>query len=120
MRQRRGAVTLVYDILSLCRNGAAKTQIIYQANLSFKLASLYIDFLLGKGLFRKELDSKGRMKYLLTYRGERLLHHLREVERELAELFPLTPTPKPSALPIGSPLPGALRQRKRVLEVAES
>ena len=91
-RVRRDATKVIYEILSLGVNGASKTHIIYKVNLSFKLAERYIVFLTAKGLLEKETNSEGVTKYLLTARGERLLQSLREVEKELGDLFLKSPS----------------------------
>lgn len=91
-RKRRDATKVIYEILSLGVYGASKTHIIYKVNLSFQLAERYIVFLTAKGLLDKETGSEGITRYVLTARGERLLQSLREVEKELGDLFLKSPS----------------------------
>jgi predicted transcriptional regulator len=83
---RRDATRVIYEILSLATYGASKTHIIYRVNLSFQLAERYIKFLLQKELLAKR-ESGGGTKYYLTTKGEHLLRSLRDVEKELCDLF---------------------------------
>ena len=60
---------------------------VYRANLNFRLAEGYIQFLLGKGLLVRGTDDRQLTIYALTSRGERLLDLLARVEQELFEPF---------------------------------
>ncbi|HTD20926.1 MAG TPA: winged helix-turn-helix domain-containing protein [Ktedonobacteraceae bacterium] len=83
---RRDATRMIYEILSLGVRGSSKTQIIFRANLSHKLAEKYIVFLVKKGLL--EIESNfGGARYLLTEKGEHVFHLLQEVERELEDFY---------------------------------
>jgi len=66
---------------------SSKTQIVYQANLNFRLARSYVDFLLRKSLLRTTLVGTITV-YYLTDKGSRLLRSLEEVQIEIGELFP--------------------------------
>ena len=61
----------------------------FKVNLSHKLVERYSVFLVKKGLLKLESDDVGTM-YLLTERGEQLLRLLREVERELDDLYAMS------------------------------
>ena len=85
---------MLFDILELAERGLCKTRIVYEANLNFRLADTYFDFLVSKGYLAKTWripDAVGRSQ--LTERGERLLELLRGVQNELACLFSEEPYP---------------------------
>ena len=86
MHARRDATRVIYDILSLARMRNSKTQIVYQANLNFRLARAYINFLLHKNLMRKTCVGTITF-YNITDKGSRLLRSLEEVQIEIGELF---------------------------------
>ena len=77
---------MIYEILLLGVRGASKTEIIFKANLSHKLAQKYILFLIKRGLLNVDKGLEGT-RYLLTERGERLFALLREVEKELNDFY---------------------------------
>jgi predicted transcriptional regulator len=80
---------MIYEILSLGTREVSKTQIIFRVNLSHKLAEKYIVFLVKKGLLERRSGFEGT-RYLLTERGERLIHLLRDVERELSDFYAMS------------------------------
>lgn len=64
----RSKLEIMADILSVARNSARKTEIVYKANLNFDRVQRYIDYLKGKGF----LEHTGHF-YTLTERGEEFL-----------------------------------------------
>ena len=50
MGQYRKRLEIIADILSVVRGGAKKTRIMYQANLSYRLLALYLEFVKEAGL----------------------------------------------------------------------
>jgi len=87
LRQRRDATKVIYEILSVAADGVSKTQIIYRANLSFRLADRYIEFLSNRGWLRQDLEEYGKPRFFLTSDGERILRNLDKVEKEFSKLF---------------------------------
>jgi len=85
---RRDATRVIYEILCLARRGASKTQLVYGANLNFRLAEGYIEFLRSKRLLFRNMNERQRGVYELTDRGERLLDLLARVEQELFDSLP--------------------------------
>ena len=84
---RRSKVEIIADILrSTNGTGATKTQIVYRANLNFKLATGYIQYLLKKGYLR-EVTENNRKVYRVTERGEAFLREFYTIARELDEMF---------------------------------
>ena len=47
---RRSKLDIYADILKVARDGAKKTQIVYKANLNFKIIKEYLSILMLKGL----------------------------------------------------------------------
>lgn len=80
---------IVADILSVARGGAKKTQIMYQANLSYKLLTSYLKYVIDVGLVGME---DGDI-YQLTDKGSDFLQEFKsyferrvEVEEELSNV----------------------------------
>jgi len=52
---RRERLEIITTILNICMTrGANKTRIVYQANLNFKNAGVYLDWLMKRGFLAKE------------------------------------------------------------------
>jgi predicted transcriptional regulator len=52
---RRERLEIITTILNICNaRGANKTKIVYQANLNFKNAGVYLDWLIKRGFLAKE------------------------------------------------------------------
>ncbi len=66
---RRDRLYIFADILAVAKKGAAKTRIMYRANLSFKGANEYINFMLKTQLLRKTLVDN-RTIYQTTEKGQ--------------------------------------------------
>ena len=43
---KRSKHTIISQILGICRDGASKTRIVYQANLNFRTVNPYIELLI--------------------------------------------------------------------------
>jgi predicted transcriptional regulator len=72
---RRDKLEIIRSILLICKKkDANKTKIVYQANLNFKTAGVYIDWLINHELIKKE-DST----YQITPKGNGLLSNLQDV-----------------------------------------
>jgi predicted transcriptional regulator len=87
-RRRRDSTKVIYEILSAVEKGGSKTRIIYAANLNFRLAGPYLEFLLSTGHLRRDVGGNGQSRYGLTGRGENLRRLLEQVEDELVRLSP--------------------------------
>ena len=68
---KRDRLEIIRSILLICKNGAKKTEIVYQANLNFKNAGVYLQWLLDQ-----ELITKDEKIYKTTPRGAKLLSDL--------------------------------------------
>ena len=82
MGKHRSKLQIVADILFAVRNNAKKTQIMRQANLSYKLLGQYLSFVIEAGFVRfKDANS-----YTLTPRGHEFLKGYEEYSRRYTQL----------------------------------
>jgi predicted transcriptional regulator len=78
-KARRGKLEIIVDILTVCKDGALKTETVYKANLNFKRVDKYIPFLENRNLLehsdniyrttdkgKEFLDNYYNMKELFT------------------------------------------------------
>jgi predicted transcriptional regulator len=65
---KRDRMEIIGSILSICKNGAKKTEIVYKSNLNFKNGETYL-----KWLIDRELVSKEERFYRTTPNGAKLL-----------------------------------------------
>ena len=81
-RRNRNKLQITQAILEVARDGAGKTRIMYQANLSFKLLEDYLTVLVRAGLLKvKEGDRK---MYMTSEKGLQFLREFQELERYAA------------------------------------
>jgi predicted transcriptional regulator len=71
---RRSPMEMVCDILGVVSEGPTKpTHILYRANMSWRVLSSYLDFLLKRGLIEREDQGGKRSLYTLTTKGRSIL-----------------------------------------------
>jgi len=71
---RRSPMEMVCDILGVVSEGPTKpTHILYKANMSWKVLSTYLEYLLKRGLIGKEDQGRKRSTYILTQKGRAIL-----------------------------------------------
>lgn len=71
---RRSPMEMVCDILGVVSEGPTKpTHILYKANMSWRVLSSYLEFLLKRGLIEKEDQGGKRCVYTLTVKGKSIL-----------------------------------------------
>jgi predicted transcriptional regulator len=81
--KRRDKLEIIKAILSICRkDDATKTRIVYRANLNFKTAGIYLDWLINKGLV-----DKNENHFKLTTRGTELLSNLQDISPLFNKIF---------------------------------
>ena len=80
-RARRNNLDICADILSVAQAGARKTQIVYQANLNFKIVKRYIERLTNGGM----LDSE-ESRFYTTEKGIDFLDNYRALTSPIKEL----------------------------------
>jgi predicted transcriptional regulator len=77
MGKYRDRLQIIADILSVVRDGAKKTHVMYQANLSFTLLKRYLTEVLEAGLVRCDDEDC----YRLTGRGQAFLDRFGEYSK---------------------------------------
>jgi predicted transcriptional regulator len=68
---KRDKLEIIRSILLICRNGAKKTEIVYNANLNFKNADVYLKWLIDREMIMKD----GKI-FKITSNGSVLLSNL--------------------------------------------
>jgi len=79
----RSKLQIISDVLTVARNGAKKTKIMYQANLSHKLLVHYLDHTIEAGLIS---ISSGQGNYNLTPKGLKFLEDYDNFSKRRREL----------------------------------
>jgi len=76
----RSRFDIIADMLRVVKgnDGAKKTQIMYQANLSYRLLTKYLKRVMKAGLIRFE---KKENRYVLTCKGEEFLERYKDFSR---------------------------------------
>lgn len=82
VNNRRSEIDIIGEILNLSRDGAKKTEILYQGNLSYTQLQKYLPFLLEKNILEEHIvDNNGNAckLYRITDKGSYLLEDIRRV-----------------------------------------
>ena len=82
MGKYRGRLQIIADILSVVRDGAKKTHVMYQANLSYTLLSRYLTEVLESGLVSRDNEDR----YRLTRRGKNFLDRFNEYSKRCEQV----------------------------------
>jgi len=75
---QRDKLEIARTILLLCKDGAKKTEIVYKANLNFKSAGAYLNWLINRKMITKEGES-----FKTTADGDELLSNLQSTSKLL-------------------------------------
>jgi predicted transcriptional regulator len=78
---KRSKHVIISEILDVCRTGANKTRIVYQANLSFRTVNPYIDLLINNNLLKVKQGKD--VLYETTEKGINLLDNLKQINSNL-------------------------------------
>jgi len=73
---RRNDLDICADILQVAKAGAKKTQIVYQANLNFKIVKKYLSRLIDTGMLSNAQENR---LYTTTNRGITFLEQYAEL-----------------------------------------
>ena len=66
---------IVYSILDAATEGALRTHIMFKCNLNSRQLQLYLEFLVEKGLLRRERDPpSSKFEYKTTDLGSKYMH----------------------------------------------
>ncbi len=87
---KRNREEIISQILNVCRNGAIKTRVVYQANLNFKTVEPYLDLLVKNNLL--EVQHGEKKMYETTEKGETLLEALQSGKCALWNLVSVSGT----------------------------
>ena len=82
MGQYRKRLEIIADILSVVKGGAKKTRIMYQANLSYRLLTVYLGFVQDAGL----VFAQGKGEYVLTQKGHEFVERYKQYSQRFAQL----------------------------------
>ena len=78
---RRNRLEILGCILNICKGeGSSKTKIVYQINLNFRNAALYLEWLIEHGYLAKDDNL-----YRTTSSGQRLLENLNDVNSLISD-----------------------------------
>ena len=81
---KRSRHVIISQILDICKNGANKTKIVYQANLNFRTVNPYLDLLIKNELIK--VNSGQTVYYETTERGMNLLDNFRQINSQINDL----------------------------------
>ena len=71
---RRSPMQMICDVLGVLSNGPTKpTHILYKANMSWKVLTSFLDYLLRQGLIERDDQGGKRSLYKLTNKGRSIL-----------------------------------------------
>jgi predicted transcriptional regulator len=85
MSRRRNTNMVTTQILKVCKDGASKTRIIYQANLNSIIGTNYLDDLTKKG-FIEAIPDGARFIYKTTAKGLDLQEKLGQYQNIMESL----------------------------------
>ena len=71
--RRRSSIEIIADMLKIGENGAGKTKIMYNANMSYNQIQKYLRFLVGQGFIDRVEVGNTAVTYQLTDSGSKLL-----------------------------------------------
>ena len=87
MRSKRRTNDLIASqILKICRHGASKTRVVYQANMNFKTVKPYLDTLIKNGCIEAVIEGS-RVVYKTTPKGLALIERFEMLQSEIDKLY---------------------------------
>jgi predicted transcriptional regulator len=76
---RRDKLKVIIGILEICKGyGTNKTKVVYQSNINFKTAGMYLDMLINEELV-EVINPGAREKYRTTEKGMEILRNIKQV-----------------------------------------
>lgn len=76
INQRRSDIEIIGEMLKIGENGAGKTKIMYNANLSYSQIQKYLGFLMSQGFIDKMEMGNPSVTYRVTESGLKLLESI--------------------------------------------
>ncbi len=83
VNQRRSNIEIISDMLKVGENGAGKTKIMYNANMSYSQIQKYLGFLMSEGFIDKMEVGNPSVTYKVTDSGLKLLQLINSVKEML-------------------------------------
>jgi len=77
--RRRSNIEIIADMLKVGENGAGKTRIMYNANLSYSQIQKYLGFLVSHGFINKIEIGNPAVTYKVTDSGLKLLNTIHSI-----------------------------------------
>ena len=86
LNQRRSNIEIIAEMLKVGENGAGKTKIMYNANLSYTQIQKYLGFLMGQGFINKMELGNPSVTYQVSENGLKLLESINSLMEMLGLL----------------------------------
>lgn len=83
LNSRRSDIEIIAEMLKIGENGAGKTEIMYNANMSYYQIQKYLGYLLNEGFIDKMQIGNPCVAYRVTEKGLKLLHLISNLEELL-------------------------------------
>jgi len=83
LNRRRSDIEIIADMLEIGENGAGKTRIMYNANMSYRQIQKYLGFLLAQGFIDKIEMGNPSVSYRVTENGLKLLKMIINIKEML-------------------------------------
>ena len=81
--RRRSNIEIIAEMLRVGENGAGKTKIMYNANLSYSQIQKYLGFLIAEGFIDKMKMGNPSVTYRVTDSGLKLLNLINSIREML-------------------------------------
>ncbi len=76
LNRRRSNIEIIAEMLKIGENGAGKTKIMYNANMSYAQIQKYLGFLMSEGFINKIEMGNPSVTYRVTDNGLKLLESI--------------------------------------------
>ena len=83
VNRRRSDIEIIADMLKIGENGAGKTKIMYNANMSYTQIQKYLGYLTGQGFIDKMKMGNPSVTYQITDSGLKLLQLISSLKEML-------------------------------------
>jgi len=83
INRRRSDIEIIADMLEIGENGAGKTEIMYNANMSYSQIQKYLGYLIGQGYIDKIKMGNPSVTYQITDSGLKLLQLINGIKEML-------------------------------------
>jgi len=83
VNRRRSDIEIIADMLKIGENGAGKTKIMYNANMSYSQIQKYLGYLTGQGFIDKMKMGNPSVTYQITDSGLKLLQLISSLKEML-------------------------------------